>query len=67
MRIEWSEPAMQDMAALRDPIASDFSSRSRLFIHRLSELGRMVRETDATGIRDPLFIDIAWPLVLWRR
>jgi plasmid stabilization system protein ParE len=52
MRIEWSEPAMQDMAALRDYIASDSPARAGQFIERLfdhvdkleafPELGRKV-------------------------
>jgi len=65
MRIEWSEPAMQDMAALRDYIASDSPARSKLFIQRLfehvenlqafPELGRKVPETDAPDIRELVF------------
>jgi plasmid stabilization system protein ParE len=65
MRIEWSEPAMQDMAALRDYIASDSPARSRVFIERLfkhvdnlyvfSELGRKVPETDVPDIRELVF------------
>lgn len=65
MRIEWFQPAMQDMAALRDYIASDSPARSHLFIQRLfghvenlhafPELGRKVPETDAPDIRELVF------------
>lgn len=65
MRIEWSEPAMQDMATLRDYIASDSPTRSQFFIQRLfghvenlqafPELGRKVPETDAPDIRELVF------------
>ena len=37
MRIEWSEPAMLDMAALRNYIAEDSPFRAKLFIQRLFE------------------------------
>lgn len=40
MRIEWFQPAMQDMAALRDYIASDSPARSLLFIQRLSGMSK---------------------------
>lgn len=65
MRIEWSEPAMQDMAALRDYIANDSPARAERFIQRLfehvdkleafPELGRKVPETDTSNIRELVF------------
>jgi plasmid stabilization system protein ParE len=65
MRIEWSEPAMLDMAALRTYIAEDSPFRAKLFIQRLfehvdhlesfPELGRKVPETDMPDIREPVF------------
>ncbi|MCL4471309.1 MAG: type II toxin-antitoxin system RelE/ParE family toxin [Sulfuricella sp.] len=65
MRIEWSEPAMQDMAALRDYIANDSPSRAERFIQRLfehvdnleafPELGRKAPETDTPNIRELVF------------
>lgn len=65
MRIEWSEPAMVDMAALRDYIASDAPARAISFIqrvfdhvdtlHAFPELGRTVPETDVATIRELVF------------
>lgn len=65
MRIEWSEPAMLDMAALRNYIAEDSPTRAKLFIQRLfehvghlesyPELGRKVPETDSPDIRELVF------------
>lgn len=65
MRIEWSEPAMLDMAALRSYIAEDSPFRAKLFIQRLfehvdhlksfPELGRVVRESNMPDVRELVY------------
>lgn len=65
MRIEWTEPALQDMAALQSYIAQDSPLRARLFIERIfahvahletfPELGRRVPEADMPGILELVF------------
>lgn len=65
MQIEGAEPAMLDMAPLRDPIASDVPVRADAFIQRrfdhvdtlrtFPESGRVVRETDVVNFREPAF------------
>jgi addiction module RelE/StbE family toxin len=65
MRIEWTEPAMHDMAALRDYIASDSPRHAQRFIRRIfehverlaayPELGRRVPEAGRNDIRELVY------------
>jgi toxin ParE1/3/4 len=66
MKIEWTEPAIADLAAIRDYIARDSEFYALRFIGRLidaverlesfPEMGRSVPEShDGEGIREILF------------
>ena len=65
MRIEWSEPAMLDMAAWRSYIAEDSPFRAKHFIQRLfehfhhlksfPELGRVVLESNMPDVRELVY------------
>ncbi|HXG29988.1 MAG TPA: type II toxin-antitoxin system RelE/ParE family toxin [Nevskiales bacterium] len=69
MRVEWTEPALADLAALRDYIAEDSPANAERFIERLFEaaarlvahprLGREVPEADEAPeeIRELIFRD----------
>lgn len=62
MKLEWSEPAVDDLTDLHDYIAKDSPHYARLFIERLltaaealtdfPEMGRRVPETDVDHIRE---------------
>jgi addiction module RelE/StbE family toxin len=62
MKLEWSEPAIEDLNNLHAYIAKDSPHYARLFIERLlaaaepladfPEMGRHVPETDAENIRE---------------
>ncbi len=65
MKIIWTEPAIEDLEAIRDYIARDSEVYAASFIERiitaveilvdLPEIGRMVPETDQPGIRELIF------------
>jgi toxin ParE1/3/4 len=65
MRIEWTEPALSDLSALRDYIARDSEENAIRFIGRLiqsveklsafPQIGRQVPEAQDEAIRELLF------------
>lgn len=65
MKIVWTEPAVEDLAAIRDYIARDSEQYARQFIARIieaverleafPEMGRRVPEAASQGIREILF------------
>jgi toxin ParE1/3/4 len=65
MRIEWTEPALSDLSALRDYIARDSEENAIRFVGRLIQsveklsafphLGRQVPEAEDEAIRELLF------------
>lgn len=65
MRIEWTEPAVADLSAIRDYIARDSEPYATRFIARilaaveklrkLPEMGRRVPEADQPDVREILF------------
>jgi len=67
MRVEWTEPTLEDMAAIRDYIAEDSMENAYRFIERLfdaaeqlsdfPERGRHVPETKRDDVRELLFRD----------
>lgn len=53
MKIEWSEPAVSDLAGIHDYIARDSEQYANRFVQRIfPELGRRVRETDDELVRE---------------
>ena len=62
MKIEWSEPAVSDVAGIHDYIARDSEQYANRFVQRIfdsveklqqfPELGRRVRETDDELVRE---------------
>lgn len=67
MRVEWTEPALDDMAAIRDYIAEDSAENAYRFIERLfdaaeqltnfPERGRHVPEAERGDVRELLYED----------
>lgn len=67
MRVEWTEPALDDMAAIRDYIAEDSPENAYRFIERLfdaaekltdfPERGRHVPEAERHDVRELLYKD----------
>jgi addiction module RelE/StbE family toxin len=67
MRIEWSEPARDDLRGIQDYIAKDSPTRARQFIEKLvstvdrliqfPESGRRVPEDTALNVRELIFKD----------
>ncbi len=67
MRIEWTEPALDDMAAIRDHIAEDSPENAYRFIERLFDaaepltdqpkMGRQVPEAERQNVRELLYKD----------
>ncbi len=65
MRVEWAEPALEDLENLRDYIAKDSPVYARQFIERIfeaatrltafPELGRLVPEADRSDVRELIF------------
>jgi len=65
MRVEWSEPALQDLENLRDYIAKDSPVYAQQFIEKIfeavtrlttfPELGRLVPEADRPDVRELIF------------
>lgn len=65
MRLEWTEPAISDLTALRDYIARDSEENAARFVGRLiqsaeklsafPQLGRKVPEAEDEAIREVLF------------
>jgi len=65
MRVEWSEPALEDLENLRSYIARDSPAYARQFIERIleaatrltafPELGRLVPEADRPDVRELIF------------
>lgn len=65
MRIEWTEPAISDLTALRDYIARDSEANAGRFVGRLiqsveklstfPQMGRRVPEAEDEAIREVLF------------
>lgn len=67
MRVEWTEPALDDMIAIRDYIAEDSPENAYRFIERLFDaaeplteqpkMGRQVPEAERQDIRELLYED----------
>jgi len=67
MRVEWTEPALEDMATIRDYIAEDSTENAYRFIERLfdaaaqltgfPERGRYVPEAEHDDVRELLYKD----------
>ena len=67
MRVEWTEPALDDMVAIRDYIAEDSTEKAYRFIERLFDaaepladqpkMGRHVPEAERQDIRELLYKD----------
>jgi toxin ParE1/3/4 len=65
MRIEWTDPAVSDLAAIRDYIAVDSEENAVRFIGRLIEsvekisvfpqMGRRVPEAEDEAVREVIF------------
>jgi addiction module RelE/StbE family toxin len=65
MRLEWTEPAVEDLTSIRDFIARDSPQYARQFVGRIiaaaerlkafPEMGRRVPESLEEGIREILF------------
>ena len=65
MRVEWTEPALEDMANIRDYIAEDSTENAYRFIERLfdaaakltdfPEQGRHVPEAERSDVRELLY------------
>ena len=67
MRVEWTEPALEDMATIRDYIAEDSTENAYRFTERLfdaaaqltdfPERGRYVPEAEHDDVRELLYKD----------
>ena len=67
MRVEWTEPALDDMTAIRDYIAEDSPENAYRFIEHLFEaaepltnqpnMGRHVPEAERPDVRELLYKD----------
>ncbi|MFV2055663.1 MAG: type II toxin-antitoxin system RelE/ParE family toxin [Thiohalomonadales bacterium] len=67
MRVEWTEPALDDMVAIRDYIAEDSPENAYRFIERLFDaaeplveqpkMGRQVPEAERQDVRELLYKD----------
>jgi len=65
MRVEWTDPALDDLAAIRDHIAKDSPYYARQFIERIfdaaetlkdhPQIGRPVPEADQDTVRELIF------------
>ncbi len=65
MRVEWTEPALEDLAAIRDYIAKDSPHYARQFVEKVfattdnleiyPEIGRRVREAENKNIRELIY------------
>lgn len=65
MRVEWTEPALEDMANIRDYIAEDSTENAYRFIERLFDAaakltdfpkrGRHVPEAERSDVRELLY------------
>ncbi len=67
MQVEWTEPALEDMADIRDYIAEDSKENAYRFIERIfdaaaqltdfPERGRHVPEAERSDVREVLYKD----------
>ena len=57
MRIEWAEPAIEDLIAIRDFIAKDSPHYARKFIERLFDAVRSLEEHPLIGRHVPETVD----------
>ncbi|MEJ2592654.1 MAG: type II toxin-antitoxin system RelE/ParE family toxin [Candidatus Thiodiazotropha sp.] len=65
MRVEWTDPALDDLMVIRDYIAKDSPHYARRFIERLfdtaerlcdqPQMGRQVPEADLNEVRELIF------------
>ncbi|MCU7861626.1 MAG: type II toxin-antitoxin system RelE/ParE family toxin [Candidatus Thiodiazotropha sp. (ex Lucinoma kastoroae)] len=65
MRVEWTAPALDDLAVIRDYIAKDSPHYARRFIERIfdaaeklhdhPQMGRQVPEADLSEVRELIF------------
>lgn len=53
MQIEWTEPAVDDLIAIRDFIARDSAHYSRQFVERLFDAVRPLQDNPLIGRRVP--------------